>query len=299
MTTNVSSPELSLVEVRKELDAIDAAIHKQLMKRAKVVMKVADAKAQAARAAGEENFIAFRPGREAEILRSLADRHKGPLPLPVIFRLWREIISAMTQLQTPFRVEVFGGAADDGVGLWDLARSYYGSSTPMERHDNARDVLRRVSLDRYAIGILPAAGSVPGGDWWAALASAGASGPRVVARLPFIEGPGSDPFLAYVIAQAAFEPTGDDTSLLAMITQQATSETRMIAALKEAGFEPQRLDLVTTKDGAAQHMNLFAVPGHVASDDVRLDKLNSPAGGFDVRVIGGFANPVRLSETGA
>lgn len=299
MTTDTTSPELSLAQVRKELDAIDDALHDLLMQRAAVVMKVAEAKARAASAAGEGSFIAFRPGREAQILRRLAARHGGSLPLQVVFRLWREIISAMTQLQTPFRVEVFGGEGENALALWDLARSYYGSSTPMELHDSPRDVLRRISQDRWAIGILPAAGNYPGGDWWTSLAGAGSQGPRIVARLPFIADGASEPVSAYVIAQADFEPTGEDTSLLCVSSQSDISEARMISAVREAGFEPLRLGLVTPKDDAARHMSLFAVTGHVSADDKRLDALNGLSGDLDARLIGGYADPVRLVESGA
>lgn len=299
MTAKATAPEMSLAQVRKELDAIDDALHDLLMQRAAVVMKVAEAKARAASAAGEGSFIAFRPGREAQILRRLAARHGGSLPVPVIFRLWREIISAMTQLQTPFRVEVFGGEGESALALWDLARSYYGSSTPMELHDSPRDVLRRISQDRWAIGILPAAGNYPGGDWWSALAGAGVNGPRVVARLPFISDGAAEPVSAYVIAQADFEPTGEDTSLLSVSALSDMSEARMVAAVREAGFVPVRLGLVSLQNGEARHMSLFAIAGHVASGDRRLEALNALSPDLDARLIGGYADPVRLVQSGA
>jgi hypothetical protein len=76
------------------------------------------------------------------------------------------------------------------------------------------------------------------------------------------------------------------------------SEARMVATVREAGFEPVRLGLVTLQNGAARHMSLFAISGHVASDDARLAALNGMSPELDARLIGGYADPVRLAQVG-
>ena len=43
--------------------------------------------------------VAFRPGREAEIIRRLLARHAGALPRRVLPRLWRELFAATTAMQ--------------------------------------------------------------------------------------------------------------------------------------------------------------------------------------------------------
>ena len=115
MTTETATPEKALADVRKEIDAIDDAMQDLLQKRTELVVEVAEAKARAASAAGKGSFVAFRPGREAEVIRRLAERHKGALPLRVLIRLWREIMAAMTRIQGPFRVDVFG-PKDEALG---------------------------------------------------------------------------------------------------------------------------------------------------------------------------------------
>lgn len=298
MTTETTSPEKALADVRKEIDAIDDAVHDLLMKRTELVVEVAKAKAREASAAGAGSFIAFRPGREAEVLRRLAARHRGDLPLRVVFRLWREIIAAMTRIQGPFRVEVFGGEGGDALGNWDLARSYYGSSTPMELHETARDMLRRLGNDRSAVGILPEPGGYPGGDWWTALAANGQLGLRVVARLPFIEVVrNEDELRAYVVAQADFEATGDDTSLLTLLTSESVSEARAVALAKAAGLDGVRIGQARVADGAKAYANLLAVSGFVGEDDPRLAAL-SEGGVAEARIIGGYANPLRRETDG-
>jgi chorismate mutase-like protein len=291
MPIETPNPAKALSDVRREIDTIDDAIQDLLMKRTELVMQVAQAKARVASAAGEGSFIAFRPGREAEVLRRLAGRHRGRMPLKVVFRIWREIIVTMTRIQGPFRVDVFGGG--NGLGYWDLARSYYGSSTEMELHENPRDVLRRIAQDRSAIGILPEPGNDAGGDWWPALAAAGEEGPRVVARLPFLDiEREKDAPRALVVAQAAFEPTGDDTSLLAVAAGDV-SEARILQQVTAAGFEAVRLATARTHEGGTRHHTLFAVPGHVEDGDGRLARLAAGGQIEMARLIGGYGNPVR------
>lgn len=298
MTTQTISPDKALADVRKEIDAIDDALHDLLMKRTELVVEVAAAKARAASAAGEGSFIAFRPGREAQVLRRLAARHRGSLPLRVIFRLWREIIAAMTRIQGPFRVEVFGGEGGSALRFWDLARSYYGSSTPMELHDNPRDVLRRIGQDRSAIGILPEPSTNADDDWWVTLASSGQSGVRIVARLPFVDVEENDDGVrALVLAQADFERTGDDTSLITISATESLSDARVVSIVKAAGLDGRRLHSARVSDGPASHVYLLSVPFHVEDSDGRLAALE---GGpvIEARLVGGYANPLQRATDG-
>ena len=280
----------TLEEVRRDIDALDAAMHDLLMQRAELVMRVADAKAQAASDAGDGSFIALRPGREAQILRALAARHRGPLPLEVVFRLWREIIAAKTRLQGPFRVEVYGGA--DELALWDLARSHYGSSTPMSLLETARGVLDRVAQDRSALGVLPLPQAESASDWWTGLGTLGAGGAKIVARLPFLERGGEDQPGALAVAQAAFEPSGDDVSLIVVRAEGPMSDTGAIAVLNGLGFEDAERLAAAGGDGV--RFNLMAVPGHIDAGDSRLGPVKREGVAVEIALIGGVARPVRL-----
>ena len=105
----MSENNSDLSNLRDEIDQIDDALHDLLMRRADVVDQVKDAKA-------DSGGAIFRPGREAEILRRLADRHSGTLPRDVIIRMWRELVSAFVSLQGPFSVSV-GIPATWGAGI--------------------------------------------------------------------------------------------------------------------------------------------------------------------------------------
>lgn len=298
MPTEKQSPALDLKNVRREIDLIDDAIQDLLMKRTELVVEVAAAKARAASAVGQGSFIAFRPNREAEVLRRLASRQKGRMPLKVVFRLFREIIATMTRIQGPFRVDVFG--ADNTLAYWDLARNYYGSSTPMELHDNAREVLRRADQDPSVVGILPEPGNYAGGDWWPTLAmSEKQSRARVVARLPFLDiADEDDEPTAFVVTQAAYEPTGDDTSLLVVSASGEVSEAAMATRVKAVGFVAERIGVAQTKDGGASRHNLFAVQSYVAADDPRVVALTAEGPAERAVIIGGYANPVKREKDG-
>jgi len=298
MPTEKQSPALDLKNVRREIDLIDDAIQDLLMKRTELVVEVAAAKARAASAAGQGSFIAFRPNREAEVLRRLASRQKGRLPLKVVFRLFREIIAMMTRIQGPFRVDVFG--ADNTLAYWDLARNYYGSSTPMELHDNAREVLRRADQDPSVVGILPEPGNYTGGDWWPTLAmSEKQSRARVVARLPFLDIADEDEEpTALVVTQADYEPTGDDTSLLVVSASGDVSEAAIAARVKAVGFVAERIGVAQTRDGGASRHNLFAVQSYVAADDPRVAALMAEGPAERAVIIGGYANPVKRERDG-
>ena len=297
MATMQPKPPRDLSDVRHEIDTIDDAIQDLLMKRTELVVEVAEAKARTASAAGQGSFIAFRPGREAEVLRRLASRQSGHFPLKVVFRIFREVIATMTRIQGPFRVDIFG--AEKKLAYWDLARSYYGSSTEMELHENVRGVLQRIAQDRSVVGILPEPGNYEGGDWWPALATTSKGVARVVARLPFLDIASEvDAPIALVVTQAAFEPTGDDTSLLVVSAPEKVSEAAIAARVKAVGFDGARVSVALTRDGGVSRHNLFAVEGHITEDDARLAALTSEGPAEIAVVIGGYANPVKREKDG-
>src|SRR3954454_5148571 len=74
----------TLDELRAKIDQVDDAMHDLLMYRADVTLAIGGAKQGTANGALAP---AMRPAREAQILRRLLARHKGPLPPRVIVRV--------------------------------------------------------------------------------------------------------------------------------------------------------------------------------------------------------------------
>ena len=108
----------SLAELRKEIDAIDEQVHRLLMARGDIIDRLIQVKQT------QEVGSAFRPAREAGMMRRLVERHRGILPLDTVESIWRVIISTFTYVQAPFSVH-----ADVSVGesaMRDSARFHFG-----------------------------------------------------------------------------------------------------------------------------------------------------------------------------
>jgi chorismate mutase len=68
------SPVPSLADLRQEIDRIDETMHRLLMERGAIIDRLIAVKKTS------ESGSAFRPGREASMMRALAERHRGLCP---------------------------------------------------------------------------------------------------------------------------------------------------------------------------------------------------------------------------
>ena len=96
----------SLGDLRKEIDRIDEAMHKLLMERGEIINRLISVKNT------QESGSAFRPAREADMMRRLVQRHHGILPLDTAESIWRVIIATFTHVQAPFSVHADLSAGD-------------------------------------------------------------------------------------------------------------------------------------------------------------------------------------------
>src|SRR3954453_9027631 len=80
----------SLEVLRKEIDSIDEQVHRLLMGRGDIIDRLISVKQ------AQEGGFAFRPAREADMMRRLVERHRGILPLGTVQRIWHVIISTFT-----------------------------------------------------------------------------------------------------------------------------------------------------------------------------------------------------------
>src|SRR5438874_6876753 len=167
----------SLADLRREIDRIDEAMHGLLMERGEIIDRLILVKQT------QESGSAFRPAREAEMMRRLVDRHKGILPLDTAESIWRVIIATFTYVQAPFSVH-----ADLSAGspqMRDSARFHFGFTVPFVAHMGAATVVAAVSESKGDLGLVPAFGITGSGSWWNALEFD--SAPKIIARLPFVE----------------------------------------------------------------------------------------------------------------
>jgi len=174
-----SSPKTgpTLADLRVEIDRIDENMHELLIARGEIIDRLISVKKS------QETGSAFRPAREADMMRRLVKRHHGNLPLDTAESIWRVIISTFTYVQAPFSVHADLSAGD--ALMRDSARFHFGFTVPFVAHMGASSVVEAVSESRGDLGLIPAFATAGSGPWWAALEFD--SAPKIIARLPFVE----------------------------------------------------------------------------------------------------------------
>ena len=79
----------TLADLRDEIDRIDRDMHELLMRRGEIIDRLIAVK-------GQNGGSAFRPDREAQMMRALVSRHRGLLPVDTVEGIWRIIVSTFT-----------------------------------------------------------------------------------------------------------------------------------------------------------------------------------------------------------
>ena len=280
----------TLDDLRRRIDALDDALHDLLIERSEVNRRIGAIKAKS-----RDGGPAWRPGREASVLRRLVARHRGPLPRAALVRIWRELMTAFLRLQSDFSVAVFGGA-DDGA-CREIARDHFGSLTTISTNESAHQVLREVAEGRAAIGVLPLPQQDDPQPWWPMLLGPDAETPRVIARLPFVPGALTrTQSEALVIGRVPVEPSGRDRSLIVIEMVEPVSRATMRRQLDAAGLDGAFLQI-----GYAQSSEHTLNLVDVDLTDAKLEKLAKGLGkrAGPIRSIGGYAVPLTLEELGA
>src|SRR5690606_29821635 len=173
MSDTGESDVRALAELRDRIDTIDQEMHRLLIERGAVIDALIRTKGTARPGA------AFRPGREATMMRRFVARHKGALPLATVEHIWREIITTFTHMQAPFDVAVDTSFAPEAMR--DLARFVFGFSVALQPAASPAAVIAAVA-GANSLGLIARDAE---GAWWRGLVGEGA--PRIMALLPFME----------------------------------------------------------------------------------------------------------------
>ncbi len=280
-----SSPPDTLHSLRREIDRVDDALHDLLMERAILSARVRKTK----QAEGHELVLAYRPAREASMLRRLKARHGGDLPFAAIARIWREIIASSTQLQAPYGLYICGGA--NMLAVHDIGRFYYGAMARIHVHDNPRAVIDAVAADPAGLGLLTAPGpeSEP---WWPYMQTRQHRDYGIIAGLPFFRKSASPSFVPtiLVIAHAPFEPSGDDTTLVVLSTHRPLALVAIEDRLVSAGLSGHVLQEAPGQGADAGCKYLLALAGCRQDGDPALSDVTRA--GETMTILGGYANPI-------
>jgi chorismate mutase len=278
-----SAPETpSLAELRREIDRIDEKMHGLLMERGEIINRLISVKQT------QESGSAFRPAREAEMMRRLVDRHRGILPLDTAESIWRVIISTFTYVQAPFSVHADLSAGD--AAMRDSARFHFGFTVPFVAHMGAASVVAAVSDSKGDLGLVPAFTMAGTGAWWSALEFDTA--PKIIARLPFVERADHPAGLpVFVVSRAAADTMVKEVDVWSIrVAGWSTAAAQAVGPLAETIAVPDR-----AFDGAAL---LVSVPPGGGIDQVTGLLVKAGASVRAAALVGSHATRYRVSGQG-
>ena len=140
----------NLKQLRARIDALDLEI-----------LKVVSERASAAHAIGKlkDDGTVYRPEREAQVLRRLAEANPGPLPDKVIMHLFTEVISACRALEDAFSIASLGPR---GTFSEEAVVKHFGGQAPVMLCTSIDEVFRSVESGNVGYGVVPIENSTEG-----------------------------------------------------------------------------------------------------------------------------------------
>jgi chorismate mutase len=280
------SSQPTLADLRVEIDRIDKQMHELLMERGRVIDHLIEIKTR------QGGGSAFRPAREASMMRALVERHRGLLPLDTVEGIWRVIISTFTYVQAPYSVHVDVSGGD--AAMRDSARFHFGFTTPCVPHFGASEVIRAVADSVGDLGMFAVDGGPGAGAWWTKLAPPEA--PKIIARLPFVERadhPAGMP--VFVISKPLVDGMARDVVLESVTLDRWRAE--VPHALRAIGAETigsaasgMGLALLVARPGEAASNAVSEALRSVGGADVRASEIGAHADRFDVSTLRKRAN---------
>jgi len=298
--------EDNLKQLRAELDKIDIEIQNLLVQRAQISLDVKNTKLA--------NDLKLKPGREAQILRDIVKRHNGSFPKLELIRIWREILSASLQAQSPFKVAVYKpeNNPEDNWRYISAARNHFGSYTPMIAHPLQRRVIEAVLEDECSAGVLPIPQRREQNPWWRHLAVQGNTGKdgtsskpaRIISKIPFAEPAGRSEYSrteaieCLVIAKGQTDPSGLDETYVVLDLSENIPSTRIESRLVENKMSGLVLSVWHDGEAPERWLNLICIKELILADNNKLDRLTE---GFNdilnqVTILGSCAIPITVKD---
>lgn len=144
--------DTKLKPLREQIDAIDAQILDLLNRRARIAQEVGHFKA-------ETNAPVLRPEREAQILRSVAQRNPGPLAGADVQTIFREVMSACRALEKRLIVAYLGPA---GTFSEQAVYQQFGRAVEGMPCASIDEVFRAAEAGTADFGVVPVENSTEG-----------------------------------------------------------------------------------------------------------------------------------------
>jgi chorismate mutase/prephenate dehydratase len=148
-----AAPSASLQELRGKIDAIDAQIQDLIADRARCAKEIGVVKGLTSTA----EF--YRPEREAQVLRKVVERNKGPLRNEEMVRLFRELMSACLAQEEPLKVAYLG---PEGTFTQSAVLKHFGHSVHALSVPTIDEVFHEVEAGAADFGVAPVENSSEG-----------------------------------------------------------------------------------------------------------------------------------------
>jgi len=258
-----------LTRIRNRIDALDADIHRLLIERSAIIDELIRIKGTSAPGA------AFRPGREADMMRRIVMRHEGRLPLTSVEHIWREIITVFTAMQAPF--SVIAGPSDDPLAMRDMVRFYFGFSIAIDTVATQEAALEMLAGRENRLAALSLQAETP---WWRMLEDE--NGPKIFARFPFLLSPERRDLPPVYIAGPPLQDQSEPDICLYSLTVDGGS---LGAATERFG------GAVVLRNGTSALVELPAA----STGDELAEEFERTGGKLEaLERVGGFAEPIEI-----
>ncbi len=140
----------NIKHLRARIDAIDLEILKLVSERASTAHAIGKLK---------DDGTVYRPEREAQVLRRLAQNNPGPLPDRMVMHLFTEVISACRALEDAFSVASLGPR---GTFSEEAVVKHFGAQSPVVLCNSIDEVFRSVESGNVGYGMVPLENSTEG-----------------------------------------------------------------------------------------------------------------------------------------
>jgi len=139
-----------LEKLRQEIDRLDDELLRLLNQRAALAREIGGLK---------QGAPAYRPEREAEILRRVSAASAGPLSAQRVAAVFREVISACRALEEPIRVTYLG---PEGTFSEQAVRRHFGTAVEAQPTGSVDEAFRRCESGGAQFTVVPVENSTEG-----------------------------------------------------------------------------------------------------------------------------------------
>ena len=281
--------------LRDRIDKIDQKLQQLLNERAEISIQVKIIKTN--------KKSKLKPGREAQILRSILGRQSGDFPKTSLIKLWREILSASVRLQGKFdlAIHALDNRNIEANDIVDVIRTHFGTNTSIVCLPSIAEVIRSIQVEKCEIGVL----AMPTNDqnfWWIDLIEYlktlehSREKIQIIAKLPIVFNPDNSPEYL-IIAKCEPDPSGNDHTFFTVEAPKKLTSRFIQDCLNSNSL---KLEIIADYNGKKKpdyFLYLLHANGFIRETDMEFKNLElySLENSLDIKILGNYAEPIELN----